>query len=112
MQESADLSNWKEWVFPALIQVLGILMGDASKKGGVVPLLIASCILLTLPSCRVLDGIDVNGKIYYQHGGGAKGGIDLRPGKNPSWWIRLPEFKTQKDGLAVEITPPEIVPVK
>ncbi len=42
-----------------------------------------------LPSCTALEAVDVDGKVYYLHESGAKGGIDLVPGGKPRVWWRV-----------------------
>ena len=32
MQNTADLTNWREWVFPSLIAIFGVLQRDADKS--------------------------------------------------------------------------------
>lgn len=71
----------------ALAEKFGVLM-----IGG----LAAAGVAITLPSCSVLEGVDVDGKIYYRHESGAKGGITFVPGRKPGVWIRVP-VRTEGD---------------
>ncbi len=43
-----------------------------------------------LPSCTALERVDVDGRVYYLHESGAKGGIDLVPGGKPRVFVRVP----------------------
>ena len=59
-----------------------------------------------LVSCSVLEGVDVDGKVYYRHESGAKGGIALVEGEKPGLWFRLPTLNVGDDdgtGLQVEV---------
>lgn len=86
----------------------------SNESGAGVPLFIVGILGTALAcgglvSCSVLEGVDVDGKIYYRHESGAKGGIDLVPGKRPGWWFRLPYVKPDGTGVEAEV---EVVPQK
>lgn len=58
MQESKDLTNIQDWLFPALIAALGILSRDANKtseQSGIVPLLLGCFLCLTFVSCAAKE---------------------------------------------------------
>lgn len=46
-----DLADWKQWLLPALLALLGYVAKDAGVTGAA-KLIIASLCLLTLPSCE------------------------------------------------------------
>ena len=50
-QNGGSLSNWQQWLIPALIAVLGYVAKDAGVTGSL-KLLLASLCLLTLPACQ------------------------------------------------------------
>lgn len=84
--------------------------GESGNGGSGTHLLLAMCIVGGtlgcgfLASCSALETVDA--KIYYKDAdSGAKGGIDLVPGKKPSWWLRLPEIRRDSNGLNVEVRP-------
>lgn len=49
-QNGGDLADWKQWLIPVTIAILGYVAKDAGVTGGL-KLLIASLCLLSLPSC-------------------------------------------------------------
>ena len=67
-------------------------------------LIFAAVGCLGVCSCTFLEGVDVDGKIYYiDPDSGAKGGIELVKGENPAVWLKLPTFSNRTGDLTVEI---------
>lgn len=58
----------------------------------------AAGLCVALPSCSALEGVDVDGKIYYRADNGAKGGIDFVQGKKPALWWRFGVPIVSKEG--------------
>lgn len=82
-------------------------------KGIITAIIAGLALIFLLPSCEAIKDLNINGSvIYVDPDSGAKGGIDFGGDKSPSWWVRLPSFKSERNGLSVDIAPTEISPQK
>ena len=83
-------------------------------KGIITAVAASLALVFLLPSCEAIKDLNINGSvIYVDPDSGAKGGINFGgKDKDPSWWVRLPSFKSERKGFSVDIAPTEISPQK
>ena len=80
-------------------------------KGIITTIITGITLVFLLPSCEAMKDFKITGEVSYTDvETGAKGGVVFGADK-PSWFIRLPSFKSNDNGLSVDIIP-EISPQK
>ena len=76
--QSNDLSNWQEWIVPALIAGLGVLSRDANKTSESSGIKMLLCLLALTPLLLTSCGMEINGSGYLTYvdpNSGAKAGL-------------------------------------
>lgn len=88
VQQGHDITDWKTWILPVALALLGYLAKDATPPPPALMLLVG-LLLLFLPSCG--GEYPIAGRVSYLDATtGAKAGVDFAPGGKPGASFRMP----------------------